>query len=110
MTAFIVSVKLDPKQFKYWIKLASVLQLNHQYESAVKAYKSACEINSELKKVWKGLGYCYYKLGQNEKAIESFDCSLKLQKKENTELKQKIDLEDAKSIKLREIFLKILGG
>jgi len=49
------------------------------YETALKYYKAAVQLNGQSAKAHQGMGNCYYGLGQKDRALASYDKALALE-------------------------------
>ena len=70
-------VKNDPENYQAWKKMGDNLFDIGEFQRSVDAYRKALAIDDSDPNVWTDMGVMYRKLGNPEKALESFDEAIK---------------------------------
>ncbi len=70
-------VKSDPGNIEKRVSLANLLLTDNRFDEAVNQYKEALKINNQHGEALIGLGAAYQKMGDENKALETYETEIK---------------------------------
>jgi tetratricopeptide (TPR) repeat protein len=70
---FSESIRLDPQNLTYLISRGNLFLLAEKWSEAISDYKQATKISNGSLKIERFIGYCYYNLGDHDKALSYLD-------------------------------------
>ena len=65
-------IKINPYDYFAKFELAEYNKKNKEYAKALKEYKEVLAINNNQARAYRGMGTCYYNLGDKQLSLESF--------------------------------------